>query len=167
MDALAQREQRAIESILENESLTADLDDGSAQALLDWGIACVRAVVRSSANLSDAEVEDATSPRLRATRQLMRGVRRWVVQRASLNQEADAEALEGIIDQARVIFGAAFSPPPQDRREAFVRLHPELADDPRQMVASLRQLIEDATDLDFPHPGGDSDQEIDENEIHI
>jgi len=41
---LEQRASRAAESILEDESLTSDLDDVAAKVLLDWGLACAKAI---------------------------------------------------------------------------------------------------------------------------
>ena len=38
MAEIQQRIQRAAESILENEALSADLDDDAAKLLLDWGV---------------------------------------------------------------------------------------------------------------------------------
>ena len=119
MDELTQRVNRAAEGILENESLTADLDDAPAQALLDWGVACARMIAESTAGLGEVEAEKAMSPRLRATRRLMRLVSKWVAGRHQ------SGLLIEVLEQAAIIYGKDF-----------------LSDDPLLMIASLRRLCE-------------------------
>ena len=60
------RDQRryAVEQILEDESLTADLVDEAAQVLLDWSTAQVEAAFAETEELSQAEL-DACVARLR------------------------------------------------------------------------------------------------------
>jgi len=48
MDELTRRAQDLAESILENESLTADLDDAAAKVLIDWGVACAEIIAHST-----------------------------------------------------------------------------------------------------------------------
>jgi hypothetical protein len=48
MYEVSQRIERAAESILENERLTADLDDAAAQVLIDWGLACAELIAGST-----------------------------------------------------------------------------------------------------------------------
>lgn len=164
MDEITQREARASESILENESLTAGLDDETAQALLDWGLACARLVARSTAGMDDEAAEEAMSPRLRAARQLMRQVRRWgakldqaaetaapprpsIVQRLlrpRVRQEYKAadELWAGVAAQAAIIYGQDYTPPGSDQRQAFLKQYAEVRTQPLQVIASLRKLVE-------------------------
>ena len=44
--------------LLENESLTADLDDTAAKELLNWESAGAEQVVEGTATLSDEDVEE-------------------------------------------------------------------------------------------------------------
>jgi hypothetical protein len=143
---LAQRERRAVESILENEQLTADLDDACAELLLDWGLACARHIARSTAALGDEEAEEAMSLRMRATRRLMRGVNRWIANRRQTDAQQGAASLDQIVEQAVVIYGAGYAPPSQTRRQGFLRMQFEYADDPQGLIAALRQLIENQSD---------------------
>ncbi len=138
--ALTQRTNRVAESILENERLTADLDDATAQVLLDWGIACAKVIVQSTTGLDDTEAEEAMYPRLRATRRLMRLVNRWIPKRLNMESEDHTAQLTKIIEQAEVIYGEGFTPPGNEQQEAF--LHRTLADSPPQIVKNLRTLIE-------------------------
>jgi hypothetical protein len=142
MPELTARLNRAAESILENESLTADLDDPSAQVLLDWGLDCARMIARSTLGLNADAAEQAMSLRLRATRCLMRRVNRWAGARGEADAERGAEFWDDVVEQAAIVYGAAFTPPDAERRETFLRLHLAYADDPQGLISGLRQLLE-------------------------
>lgn len=154
VDELAQRVNRAAESILENERLTADLDDEAAKVLLDWGITCAEMIAHSTTGLNDSEAAKVMSPRLRATRRLMRLVNRWVANRPEMDAEASAASLNRIIEQAAIIYGEDFMPPNDDRRDAFLRQHFDLAEHPLQMIVNLRMLIENSGDNSTTSLGG-------------
>jgi hypothetical protein len=159
MKELQQRVNRAAEGILENERLTADLDDASAKVLIDWGVACAERIARSTAGLNDKEAEDAMYPRLRATRRLMRRVNSWVANRHTMDAATSAASLDEIIAQAEIIYGDDFVPPSRARRDAFLRLHFEYAKDPQQLITQLRDLFEDSGDGSIANRGRKSDQE--------
>lgn len=137
---LAQRVSFAAESILENEALTADLDDAAAQALLDWGVACAEAIAWSTAGVDGPQVEALMAPRLQATRQLMRLVNRWLAGRQTMDAQANAALLDELIKHAAVIYGADYTPPDADQRRAFLAQH--LIDPPLEMISHLRRLVE-------------------------
>ena len=65
-DHLESRTRRAVESLLENESLTADLDDAAAKELLDWGIAHAKEIISDTADMDDEGAEEAMYPRMSA-----------------------------------------------------------------------------------------------------
>lgn len=159
ISAWKERATRAAESILDNESLTADLDDAAAKVLLDWGIACAELVARETADLSAQEAGEAIDSRLRAIRRLMRQVRQWATNRPDMDAETGAKLLNEIIEQAAAIY-PGFAPPDNKRRNAFLREHfgqerswlarlfgkrraaRSSPQDPGQIVADLRQIIE-------------------------
>ena len=160
MSTLAQRINRAAESILENEGLTSNLDDEAAQALISWGVTCARMVARSTAGLDDTEAEDATSQRLRATRRLMRGVNRWIPKRLYKDAESNATSLAEILDQSAIVYGADFTALDGEWQQAFMNRNLEAS--PAQLIANLRASIEDiVTDS-----GGGNDQEKFRQEIN-
>jgi hypothetical protein len=142
MDYLQRRVERVAESILENESLTADLDDAAAKELLDWGIVCVERIARSTAGMDEDQAEDAMYQRLQATRRLMRGVNKMVARHQQLNEGRSAKLIERILEQAAVVYGPDFSPPRGYRRFSLGRLWIRHRDDPTEMVAKLRMLLE-------------------------
>ena len=138
---LEQRASRAAESILENESLTSDLDDVAAKVLLDWGLACAKAIAQSTAGLDDAQAGEVMSSRLRATRRLMRSVNKWIANRQEMDAEAKTKRLNRVIEQASIIHGAEFSAPTGEWCDAFLR-RIERVDDPAQMITDLREFVE-------------------------
>ena len=137
------RRQRAAESILDNESLTADLEDDAARLLIDWALSCAEQIVHSTEGLSDEEAEDATYPRLRSTRRLMRFVNRWVRQRLEMTPGESERLLGQIVQQARTIYGPDYVPPRLERQLAFGAM--AFGDEPAEFVRSLRALIEHTT----------------------
>ena len=141
MDEFADRSRRAVESLLENESLTSSLDDAAAQVLLKWGTDCAKLIVSSTAGLDAASAEDAMYPRMRALRRLMRRVNKWAAQRGGLDQSGDAASLEQVIEQSAIIYRPGFVAPEQDQHRSFL-MRLAFSSEPAQMIADLRALIE-------------------------
>jgi len=160
MYEVTRRIERAAESILENEKLTADLDDAAAKVLLDWGVACAEKIAGSTDGLGDSEAEEVISPGLRAIRRLMRGVNRWVASRPDIDSAEEGELLNQIVEQASVIYGDRFIPPVAGQLTSFLAQQKELSDDPTQFIADLRELLEKPTDVSLTKQGEDSDQKI-------
>jgi hypothetical protein len=159
MSEWKKRAARAAESILENESLTADLDDTAAKVLLDWGIACAELVAKETAGLDDQEAEQVIDSKLRAVRHLMRRVSKWAANQQDMEAQAGSELLDEIIERAAAIY-PHFTPPDGKRRDMFLKDHirkgrswlsrfwerrfgkPRLQD-PTQIVVDLRRIIEE------------------------
>lgn len=159
MDELTRRINRAAESILENERLTADLDDAAAKVLLDWGVTCAIMVAQSTAGLNDLEAEKVMSPRFRAVRRLMRSVNKWIAKRREMDAEGSATLLTKIIEQAAIIYGEDFTPPDDNQRNALLRQYVELTDNPSQIIATLRELLENSNETSIANPGENNGQE--------
>jgi hypothetical protein len=142
MEEFEQRINRAIESVLENESLTADLDDDAAKTLLDWGIACVNQIAQSITGLDTIEAEKIMSSQLRAIRRLMRSVNKWIGNWQETDAKGHTRRLGKILEQSAIIYGESFSQPNDERCDAFLK-HLESMDDSAQMIADLRQFLTD------------------------
>jgi hypothetical protein len=151
---LAHRMKVATESILENERLTADLDDAAARVLLDWGIACAESVARRTAHLDDTEVEAAMSCQLRAIRRLMRTVNKWFGDRETADVTRDAALLDRVLEQATAIYGPRLVKPSFDRRKAFLRHSAGTDCTPACAVSKLRALVEGSEWGTDSSPGG-------------
>jgi hypothetical protein len=144
---LQQRIRRVSESFLDNERLTADLDDSAAKELLDWGLNLGSRIAQGTADVQDDEqADEAMYLRLRATRRLMRSVNRWVASEQEGDQEGSSAALNRIIEQAQIIYGNAFNPPSEEQRTRFLQAQSEFLDSPPRLIANLRQLFTDNDD---------------------
>lgn len=139
---LLRRMSRAAENILGNERLTSDLDDTAAKILTNWGVAWAERIAQSTADLEDTQAEEVISPRLRATRRLMRLVNRWAPHQGDMDAEGSATTLAKIIDQASVIYGKNFDPPDDSQRNAFLQSL-DLTAHPSQLVEKLHSFIEE------------------------
>jgi hypothetical protein len=134
---------RVAESLLDNERLTADLDDSAAKELLDWGLSVARQIAQGTADVDDDEqAEQAMYPRLRATRRLMRAVNLWIANQREGDAEGRDQAFNSILEQASVIYGRAFTPPSEEQRATFTSAQSEFIDNPPQMIANLRRFFE-------------------------
>lgn len=153
MDELSWRIKRVTESILENESLTADLNDKAAQALLDWMIDCAKMVAQSTATLDEQAAEEAISPRLRAIRRLMRLVNNWGAQGPPAETVANREQLDKILEQATTIYGQDFTTFDSNRLNAFWEQEVDSVEEPQKLIESLRALIEDLNNQIIPDTG--------------
>lgn len=164
MEMLKKRVARAVDGLLENESLTADLDDAAAQELLNWGIAWVEQVVGSTAALSDEQAEVTVHSQLRAVRRLMRGVNKWVSRRGELDADRNVRMLAKIIEQVAIIRGVDFEPPNIEQQRSLDSLYQRFQDDPRGMVAELRGLVDESPVWRFFGGRLDRTGEIDDKE---
>lgn len=142
---IAQRTRQAVESLLENETLTADLDDEAADALLQWGIDCATRIVQDTAVVGDtlsadeSAVEEATYPRMRALRRMLREINEW----ASGGNASDPAALLQIVTRASIVYERDLSVVTAQIGRLVLELT-AMSDQPARQIAQLRQLLERA-----------------------
>lgn len=105
MSNLANRVQRAVESVLENEGLVGGLDEAAASALQDWGISNVKKIAEETGDLDDEQAEEAMYPKMKASRSLMRAVRVWVEHEAKVSAEERVELWTKIEKKAQALYG--------------------------------------------------------------
>lgn len=141
-EKLAYRMDRSAERILGNESLTAYLDDDTADILIDWGLICAQKIVQRTDGMEDSEAEEAMYGPMRATRRLMRAVNRWVANRESLSAEEQEALLSDIIAQAGIIYGNDYSPPTPNQQKAFLREIRPGEVNATKTIQTLRQFVE-------------------------
>ena len=134
-DDLIKRINRAVSSLAGNESLFAELGTETAKIVLDWGIAATRRVVGETDGLDDAAAEEATYPRLRAVRQLIRLVNRIA---AGGPGQDTASLLDQIVAQAGIVYGPGYRPPTPEQRLALPAPGP---DSLPEWVAALLALL--------------------------
>ncbi len=78
MDILKQRQEQVAASILEQKTLTDNLDEASATVLLDWSLAQVKMIVAQTETLDDVAAEAAMSDQLKALRPFIRILNRQI-----------------------------------------------------------------------------------------
>ena len=144
-DKIGRRISRVAESILDNESLTSDLDDSAAKELLEWGLSVARQIVQGTADMeNDEQAEQAMLPRLRATQRLMRAVNRWIASQREGDTEGRDQAFSSILEQASIVYGRPIAAIDDNRPTSFSSVQSEQGGDPPNIIAHLRQLIERA-----------------------
>lgn len=111
MDILGKRVQRAVESVLENESLLGGLDEAAASTLQDWGIKNVKRIAEETGDLDDERAEEAMYPKMKASRSLMRAIRVWVEHEAESSAEKRAELWARIEKKAQDLYGEELTLP--------------------------------------------------------
>ena len=129
------RAQRAAESILENEALTADLDDQAAQVLIDWGVALAQQIAAETAGLDEVAAEEAMYQPQRTLRKMLRQTNRWAA-------APDAAGLEQILQSAAVIYGFQFMIPGAALPAQLVDQIQVGEQNPAENIYQLRNFIE-------------------------
>ena len=129
MTEIQTRLQRAVESILENEALTADLDDEAAQVLLDWGVKQAQAIASETIEMDEAQAEEAIYHPMRALRKMLRYVNKWAV-------DPQESTLARIVEQAEIIYGSS----PDEGQQALFSA--QIPGDVIERVSMLRSFIE-------------------------
>jgi hypothetical protein len=92
--------ENALLSVVENASLTSDLDDDAAKVLLDWGMARVQRLHEQAIQMAD--IENYISEHMRANRKLMRNVNKWTASRGEKDAAGNMEELGEILAHAGV-----------------------------------------------------------------
>ena len=130
---IEKRTQRIAESFLDNEALTADLDDEAAQVLIAWGMALAGKIARETAGMNDQQAEEVMYRPLRSLRRLLSTT-------SKLAASPDINQLNKFLERAGETYGQAFVLPsgPAEGAHFLSRLPHE----PKERVAWLRDHIE-------------------------
>lgn len=134
---LSDRIQRVIDSFMENESLTDELEDAPARLLLDWAMSCARQIVQGTGNLHEEAADEAMAPRLKTLRQMVRSVSR-LASSPSPEQDITVE-LNRFYELAGKVYGRSIAPSVADQKELLAGDRSE----PLELIARLRARIEE------------------------
>jgi len=126
--------QRAVESILENEALTADLDDQAASLLLDWAMSLAKQAAQGVAGMDEASAEEQFNERMRNVRQFIRQVNRWA-------STAEEPALGKALELAAPFYAQRLGAADTSRMQGF-RSETGQLNQPAERIRSLRRLLE-------------------------
>jgi hypothetical protein len=132
-----ERIQRASESILEDESLTAGLDDAAARLLVDWGLDCVHTILEG-----ESQAEERIELRLHAVRDLMRLVARWALNHARMTPSLRYELSSALREQAALIYGVVDLPSHRLEKDLAPGSPSQPAAQQQALINELRRLIE-------------------------
>jgi len=145
---ISDRLNRLSETILDNESLTDQLDDDSAKVLFDWGFAALSTVVAATDGMDKIQAESRMESTMRGLSRLMR----LVNFNFSEPTEIDADTLDQIIDQVKFIYEERYQTPDAAQRAQFLRAMNATKHSSQGMILMLRQWIENSVILDGKKP---------------
>ena len=111
MSLIEKRVQRAVESVLENESLLGGLDADAAQALQDWGIQHVKRIAEDTGELDDERAEEAMYPRMKASRSLMKSIRIWIEHERESSDEERTKLWAKVEQNAQALYDSSLKLP--------------------------------------------------------
>jgi len=137
---LIQRKNRAMESLLEDEALTAGLDDTAANELINWGTDCISRVFQQLDGLSESEIEKKIADKLSAIRRLMRFISRWAVNRTGMELTNLLEWSSQVLQALKEVYIDSVSLPSPEACLELITMH--INSNPKDMVVALRTLVE-------------------------
>lgn len=139
-DALTARINQAVESLLDDETLTSELDDVAADTLIEWGSALAKQIILQTSGMDERAAETFILPRLGNARRLMRQVNHWISNlEEKINSPDTASALEEILYLAGLIY-PNFQPPSREKQQAFLR--ESFSNNHSELIIKLRSLVE-------------------------
>ncbi len=143
MNFMEQRVTRAAESILENENLTADLNDEAAQILLDWGVTRAKEIALNTVEyIDDEQAEEAMYRPMRALRRMLRTVNKWSAKVQERDQDHGITALKRILKQAETVYGAEYVSMDPAAQADILSRQDEFVTNPVAFIANLRSAVE-------------------------
>lgn len=143
-DEIERRVRRAAEGLLNNESLADNLETNAASSLMEWVLNLSKRIVMEFGDIEESLAEEASYPRLRALRMLMRLVNRWARDEATMDRTTKSNLLDQMLVQAGIIYGPGFVHPDEARQEAFLEAQ---TGSPVEFISALRDLLEGRSGL--------------------
>ena len=135
VNVLSKRIEAAVESILNNEALSAGLDDPAAQVLITWGIDLAKQIAARTGDLDDQAAEAVLYQPMRALRKLLRATCQWALNPTD-------EHLQTVIAQFPEVYGPQSSSATQQPAPTALT---HTAPDAAQRIQQLRAWIEEQT----------------------
>lgn len=102
---IEERIQRAAEQIVDDSSLTEDMEDAPAARLIEWGVTIAKRLAASTVGLDDMEAEEQLSLKLMSLRSTMRRINKLVGLLGTLSPEEIAEKFRLIREAAAQVPG--------------------------------------------------------------
>jgi hypothetical protein len=99
-NVIEERIQRAAEQILDDSSLTEDMEDAPATQLIEWGMGIAKRLAASTAGLDDMEAEEQLAMKLMNLRSTMRRINKLIGLLDTLSPEEKTEKFRLICEAA-------------------------------------------------------------------
>jgi hypothetical protein len=105
-----ERIRRAAALILDDASLTGDMNDAEGSRLIDWAVAASRKVAEGTAAMDESQAAEALDAQIQSLRRLVRRINKLIGSMGSQpSPEEISEALEKIIESATTVPGVALN----------------------------------------------------------
>lgn len=107
---IEERARQAAEQLLDDEGLTAEMQDAEAQTLLDWGIAFSRRLSEHTFGMDDISAEEYLSAALPNLRRVIRRINKLIGSLSQADIELSVSRLAGIFESAAQVPDLAAAP---------------------------------------------------------
>lgn len=142
MDGIDTRIKKFVDEIVGNEALLEMLDTDAATEMLNWGIATVTSLVKTTDGLDDITADLALLPRLKALRQSMRQIGNWAAGKYA-DPESRMQLRDKLMEQFRLIRGESASLPSAGQLDDLLGQVDDSNNTPHQLVLKLKQIIDE------------------------
>ncbi len=106
MGSIEERARLAAEQVIGDSSLTDEMDDAEASALLDWAAGLARQAAAQTLELDDAAASEILAARMQDVRRLVRRINRLIgLLGADPSDEEVEEALRSVFESASAVPG--------------------------------------------------------------
>lgn len=139
MQDVERRINRARSALSGNEALLEGLDTEAASTLLCWGHDLARNILSETFDLDDASAEEATAPRMRALRTMLKRLNLAAAARFSADPTPAAAFLQQAAAQAALIYSPRFAPPSEEACRDFLQ---QTFPNPQAFLAAVRPWLE-------------------------
>lgn len=140
MAAVEERIHRAIDEIAGNEALLEMLETEAAVEMLEWGNAMVVSLVSKTEDMDDLTAEEVLEPQLKAVRQVMRSAGNWAAGKY-IDPESRIQLRDKLLGNFRTILGDDARLPSTEEMDALLGQVDEPGNTPHQLILKLRDLV--------------------------
>jgi hypothetical protein len=131
-----------IKEITGNEALFDMLETEAADEMLNWGKFAARSMVSRISELDDLSANLILEPGTKAIRQAMRAIGNWAAGRYA-DPASRIQLRDKLLEYLRTIFGDETALPSAEAMDAVLNQVDDAQKTQQQLILGLRQLLED------------------------
>jgi hypothetical protein len=131
-----------IKEITGNESLFDMLDTEAANEMLNWGKFAAHSMVNRTSELDDLSANQVLEPGTKAIRQAMRSIGNWAAGRYA-DPASRIELRDKLLNQLQVIFGEEMPLPSVQAVDAVLNQVDDQQSTQQHLIIDFRKLLED------------------------